>query len=145
MNEHAKYYTESCTAATKNREDTLDIKPEGITQRMKMRDVMRVAINKVMQQNKLDILVYPTVTMPPAMIGQASQPQVNNCPLGRIPLSADPGIPETTVETDKTATREPMAVGISFWSGIGKEPTVIGAFWPVENAKADERQGAMPI
>jgi Asp-tRNA(Asn)/Glu-tRNA(Gln) amidotransferase A subunit family amidase len=28
-------------------------------------------------------------------------------------------------ETEQSTTRYPMPVGISFWSGIGEEPTVI--------------------
>lgn len=38
-----------------------------------MRDVMRMLVNKVMQQNDLDVLVNPTTTIPPVKIGYASQ------------------------------------------------------------------------
>lgn len=152
LNANAKYYTENRSAAMRNWQNKLDIQSAGITQRVKMREVMRLAINKVMLQNKLDILVNPTTTIPPAKIGQAAQPQVNNRPLGRFPLSADLGIPEITVpagfnsdiyepqyqindkrdsyinvanETVKSTTREPMPVGISFWSGAGDDASVI--------------------
>jgi Asp-tRNA(Asn)/Glu-tRNA(Gln) amidotransferase A subunit family amidase len=152
LNAHAKYYTESRSVAMKNWENKLDIQTTGITQRVKMREVMRMVINKVMQQNHLDVLVNPTTTIPQAKIGGAGQPQVNNRPVGRFPLSADLGIPEIVVpagfnsiiyepqfvlndkkdnyvatanETTQTNMRAPMPIGISFWSGIGEEPMLI--------------------
>jgi len=152
LNANAKYYTEDRTVAMKNWENKLDLQSAGITQRVKMRDVMRMVINKVMQQNKLDVLVNPTTTIPAAKIGYASQPQVNNRPVGRFPTSADLGIPEITVpagfntviyepqyelndkkdsyrsvanNTVKTTMAQPMPFGISFWAGIGEEPMVI--------------------
>lgn len=152
LNAHAKYYNNDRVAAMKNWENKLDIQSAGITQRVKMRDAMRMVVNKVMLQNRIDILVNPTTTVPPAKIGYASQPQVNNRPVGRFPTSADLGIPEITVpagfnsviyepryqlndkqddyisvanETTQSTMPEPMPVGISFWSGIGEEPMVI--------------------
>lgn len=152
LNANAKYYTQERSVAMKNWENKLDIQSAGITQRVKMREVMRLVINKVMQQNRLDVLVNPTTTIPPARIGQASQPVANNRPVGRFPLSADLGIPEITVpagfnsviyepkyalnekqdsyvnvanDTVQTVMNAPMPVGISFWAGIGEEPTVI--------------------
>ncbi len=152
LNANAKYYTADRTVAMKNWENKLDIQSAGITQRVKMRDAMRMVVNKVMQQNKIDVLVNPTTTVPPAKIGYAGQPTVNNRPAGRFPTSADLGIPELTVpagfnsviyepqyalndkkddyinvanETAQTTTRTPMPVGISFWAGIGEEPMLI--------------------
>lgn len=152
LNANAKYYTEDRVVAMKNWENKLGIQSAGITQRVKMRDVMRMVVNKVMQQNKLDVLVNPTTTIPPARIGYASQPTVNNRPVGRFPTSADLGIPEITVpagfntviyepryalnekmdnyvnvanNTDPTTMAAPMPFGISFWAGIGEEPTII--------------------
>jgi amidase len=152
LNTNSKYYVEGRTVAMQNWQNTIDIQSAGITQRVKMRDVMRMVVNKVMQQNNLDILVNPTTTIPPAKIGYASQPSVNNRPAGRFPTSADLGIPEITVPSgftsviyepkyvlnDKKDTYEsaandtqastmanPMPVGISFWSGIGEEPTIL--------------------
>jgi Asp-tRNA(Asn)/Glu-tRNA(Gln) amidotransferase A subunit family amidase len=152
LNANAKYYTEDRRVAMANWENTQDIQSAGINQRVKMREVMRMVVNKVMQQNRLDVLVNPTTTIPPARIGHATQPAVNNRPVGRFPLSADLGIPEITVpagfnsviyepsyalnekqdnyvnvanELTVSATRTPMPIGISFWSGVGEEPTVI--------------------
>jgi amidase len=152
LNANAKYYTEDRVVAMKNWENKLDIQSAGVTQRVKMRDVMRMVVNKVMQQNQLDVLVNPTTTVPPTKIGYAGQPTINNRPTGRFPTSADLGIPEITVpagfntviyepsyalndkrdsyinvanETVKTSTPSPMPIGISFWAGIGEEPMVI--------------------
>jgi amidase len=152
LNANAKYYTESRTVAMKNWENKVDVKSAGITQRVKMREVMRMVINKVMQQNNLDVLVNPTTTVPPAKNGHASQPAINNRPAGRFPTSADLGIPEITVpagfntiiyepafqlnakkdnytsvaNNSKPSTlQHPLPVGISFWAGPGEEPTVI--------------------
>jgi len=152
LNNNAKYYTERNSVAMKNWENKNDIKSAGITQRVKMREVMRMVVNKVMQQNNLDVLVNPTTTIPPAKNGQASQPTINNRPTGRFPTSADLGIPEITVpagfndviyepefrlnakqdnytsvanNTTPSKLQHPMPVGISFWAGPGEEPTVI--------------------
>ena len=48
-----------------------------------------MVVLKVMHQNKLDLLVNPTSTIPPAKIGDASQPAINNRPAGRFSTSAD--------------------------------------------------------
>lgn len=152
LNANAKYYVQDRVVAMKNWENTLDMQTPGITQRVKMRDVMRMVVNKVMQQNNLDVLVNPTTTIPPARIGYAGQPTVNGRPAGRFPTSADLGIPEITVpagfnsviyepqfvlndkkddyvevanDTDVSTLRKPMPFGISFWAGIGEEPMIL--------------------
>jgi Asp-tRNA(Asn)/Glu-tRNA(Gln) amidotransferase A subunit family amidase len=152
LNANAKYYVQNREVAMENWENTINIQTDGITQRVKMRDVMRMVINKVMQQNKLDLLVNPTTTIPPARIGYSNQPTVNNRPTGRFPTSADLGIPEITVpagfnsviyepsytlnekkdeyketanETQATRLKNPMPYGMSFWAGIGEEPMVL--------------------
>ena len=115
---------------------------------------MRLVILKVMRQNNIDVLVNPTITIPPTRIGYASQPQINDRPLGRFPTSANAGIPEITVPAgfntimyepeyvlnaakdnyvaaandDRRSELEfPLPVGISFWGGPGDEGVVIKA------------------
>ena len=151
LNENSTYYTESRLAAMTNWANKTDLVSAGITQRVKMREVMRLVVLKVMRQNNLDALVNPTITVPPAKIGYASQPVANNRPDGRFPTSADLGIPELTVpagfndiiyepsfalnaakdnytsvanETTPTKMESPMPFGISFWGGPGDEPTL---------------------
>ena len=152
LNANTKNFNEAHAVGMLNSAAKLDIASPGITQRMKMREVMRLVIDKVMRENNLDVLVNPTITVPPAMHGGASQPQVNNRPIGRFPLSADLGIPEITVpagfnsvmyeprlelndkqdnyrsvanNTEQTTMKHPMPYGISFWAGPGDEPIVI--------------------
>lgn len=161
LNANAKYYVQNRDVAMENWENTINIQTDGITQRVKMRDVMRMVVNKVMQQNNLDLLVNPTTTIPPALIGYANQPTVNNRPTGRFPTSADLGIPEITVpagfnsviyeptfvlnekkdeyketanETAPTTLKNPMPYGISFWSGIGDEPMILKVAYIYEAA-----------
>ena len=151
LNANATYFSERRTVAMKNWEDRTDLASAGINQRVKMRDAMRMVILKVMRENKLDVLVNPTTTIPPALIGHAAQPVVNNRPVGRFPTSADLGIPELTVpagfnsviyepgytlnkakdayvelanETQPSTMAEPMPVGLSFWGGPGDEPVL---------------------
>jgi amidase len=152
LNANTKNYEEGRTVAMKNWENKLNLKSEGITQRMKMRDVMRMAIFNVMYRNDIDVFVNPTITVPAAKNGQASQPSVNDRPTGRFPTSANVGIPEITVpagfndviyepafalndakdtyinvanETRPSKMDVPMPFGISFWAGPGEEPKVL--------------------
>ena len=152
LNANTKEFNENQKVAMENTGNELDIASRGITQRMKMRDVMRMVIDKVMRENKLDVLVNPTITVPPTLVAGGGQPQVNNRPTGRFPLSADLGLPEITVpagfqsvmyepkmeltetldnyrsvanETEQTMAQHPMPFGISFWAGPGDEPIVI--------------------
>jgi amidase len=152
LNANAKYYSDARLAAMKNWENRIDLASDGITQDVKMREVMRLVILKVMHQNNLDVLVNPTTTIPPARIGYASQPVVNSRTIGRFPLSANLGIPEITVpagfntiifepqyalnaakdtyvsaanEDQPSTVGSPLPIGISFWAGPGEEPMVL--------------------
>ena len=152
LNANSKYYSDERAVAMKNWENKVEIASAGITQRVKMREVMRLVILKVMRQNRLDALVNPTITIPPARIGYASQPVASNRPNGRFPTSADLGIPELTVpagfnsviyepefglneaKDDYTSVANnsqpstlgnPLPVGISFWAGPGDEPVLL--------------------
>jgi Asp-tRNA(Asn)/Glu-tRNA(Gln) amidotransferase A subunit family amidase len=152
LNANAKYYGASRVAAMKNWENKIDLASDGITYNIKMREVMRLVVLKVMRQNNLDVLVNPTTTIPPARIGYANQPTVNDRPVGRFPTSANVGIPEITVPagfntviyepelllnaaaTNYVATANndrrstltiPLPVGMSFWAGPGDEGVVI--------------------
>jgi amidase len=152
LNANAKHYEEGRAVAMKNWENKLDIRSEGITEKMKMRDVMRMVLFKVMYENDIDVFVNPTITVPAAKNGYASQPSINDRPLGRFPTSANVGFPEITVpagfnqaiyepqfalnpakdsyisianETEQTMMGVPMPFGISFWAGPGEEPVVL--------------------
>jgi len=151
LNANAKHSTENRSVAMHNWENKLDLVSDGITRRMKMREAMRLAVLNVMHHNDIDVFVNPTITVPPARIGYASQPSVNSRPQGRFPTSANLGIPELTVpagfntviyepkyvlnaakddydevtnSTDPTFLDTPLPVGISFWGGPGDEPVL---------------------
>jgi len=161
LNGHSKYFTETRANAMKNWEGKIDLVSEGITQDVKMREVMRLVVQKVMQQNGIDVLVNPTTTVPPSRIGYASQPVVNSRTLGRFPTSANLGIPEITVpagfnrvvyepafalnaaresytsvanETTPSRLDAALPVGISFWASIGDEPVLIKVASAYESA-----------
>jgi len=152
LNANAKYFSANRVAAMKNWENTIDLVSAGMTQNISMREVLRLVVLKVMRQNGIDVLVNPTSTIPPARIGFASQPQVNNRPVGRFPTSANLGIPEMTVpagfntviyepafvlnaakdryasaaNNSRASTLDPaLPVGISFWGGPGDEGVII--------------------
>lgn len=151
LNANATYYVQARVAAMKNWENRIDLASDGITQNMKMRDVMRLVIAKVMLQNNVDVLVNPTTTIPAARIGYADQPTINSRPTGRFPTSANVGIPEITVpagfnrivydadftlnpakngylsvanDDRRTELELPLPVGVSFWAGPGEEPAI---------------------
>jgi len=152
LNANTKNYEEGRTVAMKNWENKLDTRSDGMAEKMQMREVMRTMIFKVMFENDIDVFVNPTITVPPAKNGHASQPSVNDRPIGRFPLSANAGVPEVTVpagfnqiifeptfalneakdkyisvanETTQTMMDAPMPFGISFWGGPGDEPAVL--------------------
>ena len=153
LNANSKHDTESRAVAMRNWEYKQNIASEGITRRLKMRDVLRLVVLNVMHKNDLDLFVNPTITIPPARIGYAEEPSVKNRPRGRFPTSANLGIPELTVPagfnrivyepeyvlnedndgydgvTSSRAKRleSPLPVGISFWAGQGDEPIILRA------------------
>jgi amidase len=153
LNANSKHVSDGRRAAMANWGLVTDLRSEGITERIKMREVQRIAILKVMRQNKIDLFINPTITIPQAKQGGASQPTVNNRPGGRFALSADLGIPEITVPAGftkvvyepefrlnatgtaytsvagsiKSTLPKPMPFGMSFWAGPGDEPALLTA------------------
>ena len=151
LNANSKYYSERRAVAMRNWENARNIVSEGITRRVKMREVMRLVLLNVLHRNDLDVLVNPTITVPPVRIGYAGEPSVENRPTGRFPTSANLGIPEITVPAGfnrivydpeyvlnedrddydnvtgslRTELDAALPVGISFWAGPGDEPLVL--------------------
>lgn len=149
---NSKHYEEERLVGMQNWQDNRNMVSEGMTQHMKMRDVMRMVMFKVMYQNDIDVFVNPTITVPPAKNGYAAQPTVNDRPLGRFPTSANVGFPEITVpagfnniiyepkfalnpakdnyisvanEAQQSLLAAPLPFGISFWAGPGDEPSIL--------------------
>jgi Asp-tRNA(Asn)/Glu-tRNA(Gln) amidotransferase A subunit family amidase len=161
LNANATYYSEQRAAAMKNWEHMRDLASEGMSHNIKVREVMRLVVQKVLRQNRLAVFVNPTTTLPPAKIGHATQPTVNDRPAGRFPTSANLGIPEITVpagfnrvvyepgfvlnrlktayeseasEREPTTLDSPHPVGISFWAGPGDEALVLAIALAYEEA-----------
>ena len=165
LNANSKYYSEARAVAMRNWEDARNIVSEGITRRLKMRDVMRLVLLNVLHRNDLDVLVNPTITVPPVRIGYAGEPSVENRPRGRFPTSANLGIPEITVaagfnrivhdpeyvlhedrddydnitNSRQTQLDAALPVGISFWAGPGDEPLVLRVASAYETATQHRR------
>jgi Asp-tRNA(Asn)/Glu-tRNA(Gln) amidotransferase A subunit family amidase len=152
LNANSKEYDDQRTIAMRNWGNTASLQSEGTSERIRMREVMRMVILKVKYQNHIDLFVNPTITIPQARNGYASQPEIHDRPAGRFPTSANVGIPEITVpagfndvvyepeftlnaakdnytntanDTRSTQLSVPLPFGISFWGGPGDEPTLL--------------------
>ena len=152
LNANSKEYDDQRRIALLNWGNTASLLSEGGTAHMKMRDVMRMVVLKVKYENRIDVFVNPTITLPPARNGFASQPEIHDRPNGRFPTSANVGIPELTVpagfndvvyepeftlnaakdnytntanDKEQTTLTAPLPFGISFWGGPGDEPTLL--------------------
>jgi amidase len=152
LNANATYYSDDKLAAFINWENTKDIRSEGITERMKMREVMQRVVLKVMRENNLDVLVSPLTTIPIPKIGGPVEPEVNSRPSNRFALTADAGIPEVVVpagfnrivyEPKFTLSQDTksyrnitgsertlleglgLPISLSFWAGPGEEAMLV--------------------
>jgi Asp-tRNA(Asn)/Glu-tRNA(Gln) amidotransferase A subunit family amidase len=75
LNANAKYYNDVRRTAMKNWENKqIDIRTNAIDYTMKRRDTMRMAMTKVLQQNKLDMFVNPVNLTLQGKIGGAAVP-----------------------------------------------------------------------
>ena len=64
LNANATYYSGDKLAAFTNWQNLADIRSDGLTERIKMREVMQRVVLKVMRENNLDVLVNPLNTIP---------------------------------------------------------------------------------
>jgi hypothetical protein len=74
LNTNAKYYNDVRRTAMKNWENKeMDIRTNAITYTIKRRDTLRMAITKVLQQNKIDMFVNPVNLTLQGKIGGAQE------------------------------------------------------------------------
>jgi amidase len=153
LNANAKYYDDSKRAAAKNWENkAIDIRTYATTYAMKRRDALRLVIMKVLEQNKIDVFVNPTLTTLPGKIGGAVEPTVNDRTRVGFGYGAALGIPEVFVPAglsdtiydakftlskdgttyDAVTGTTPTKLGgtglpynIAFWAGPGDESVVL--------------------
>jgi amidase len=169
LNANATYYSGDKLAAFINWQNLPDIRSDGITERIKMREVMQRVVLKVMRENNLDVLVNPLTTIPIPKIGGPVEPEVNSRPSNRFAFTADAGIPEVTVPagfnrviyepkfalspdtksyrsvsgTERTLLDPPgLPISLSFWAGPGEEPTILKAASAYEGATKHRRPPA---
>ena len=97
---------------------------------------MREAVQKVMDDNTLDALVYPTWAFPPRMIGDLNTPHGNNSPR----LSPPTGFPAITVPMG--FVRDTLPVGLQVLGRAWSEPTLIKIVYGYEQATRHRRPPA---
>ncbi len=89
LNANAKYYNDVRRVAMKNWENRdMDIRTTAVTYTMKRRDTLRMALTKVLQQNKLDALVNPVSLTLQGKLGGAAVQAGGGGGFGMAPCSA---------------------------------------------------------
>jgi Asp-tRNA(Asn)/Glu-tRNA(Gln) amidotransferase A subunit family amidase len=83
LNARSKFWRDSQRAAFKNWEEVRDLRNElgarqGIAEQVQRRELLRRVIVKVIQENRLDILIQLHSSLPPGRIGLAAEPSVND-------------------------------------------------------------------
>jgi amidase len=97
---------------------------------------LRDAVQKAMDDARLDALVYPTWAFPPRLIGDLNTPHGNNSPR----LSPPPGFPAITVPMG--FVRETLPVGLQVLGRAWSEPTLITIVYGYEQATRHRRPPA---
>src|SRR5262245_60061169 len=97
---------------------------------------LRDAVQKAMDDMKLDALVYPTWAYPPRMIGDLNTPHGNNSPR----LSPPTGFPSLTVPMG--FVRDTLPVGLQVFGRAWSEPTLIKIAYAYEQATHHRRPPA---
>ena len=98
LNARSKFWGDDQRAAFKNWEDltSLHRPPKGIAENIQRRELLRRVLMKVMYENKLDVLIQVHTALPPAKIGLAPEPVVNNRAIS-YPLGPNAGLTEILI------------------------------------------------
>jgi amidase len=153
---NAKWENDEHRATSVNAVGMKDLRarPEQISY-LKMNQVMRLVVQKVMYENKIDFFVNPENTLPTPQIGRAGEPEVNGRPTAsccaqftallsgpeidvpagyvetiyepQYQLSADKKQYRSVPGTQPSKLTHPMPISLMFWAGPGHDSTIIKA------------------
>jgi Asp-tRNA(Asn)/Glu-tRNA(Gln) amidotransferase A subunit family amidase len=98
LNARSKFWGDDQRASFKNWEeiDSLHSPPKGIAENIQRREFLRRVFVKVIQENKLDMLIQIHTALPPGKIGLAPEPGLNNRAIS-YPLGPSAGITEILI------------------------------------------------
>jgi Asp-tRNA(Asn)/Glu-tRNA(Gln) amidotransferase A subunit family amidase len=147
LNANAKYHSDVRRAAMKNWENKpIDIRTNAVTHTMKRRDAVRMAVMKVLEQNKIDVFVNPSSTSVAAKLGGATEPNRKSyghgATLGLPEVFVPAGFVDTIYEPSFVLSKDgaeyervsgaepkklahPLPFNIGFWAGPGEESTIL--------------------
>jgi amidase len=147
LNANAKYHSDARRAAMKNWENkAIDIRTNAVSHIMKRRDAVRMAMMKVLEQNKIDVFVNPSTTALARKLGRAAEPERRSygygavlgipevfVPAGFAQVSYEPEFKlsddgkkyDSIAGTKPTTLASPLPFNIGFWAGIGEESTIL--------------------
>lgn len=150
---NAKFFADSLRAGSQNvaTVNQQDIRPTQGTDRIKMHNIARLAVTKVMRQNNLDVLVIPNIPVPVERNEFARDPVTKDVRPNGPSITDLMGIPEMIVPAGYNQTvydaqyvlsadkksyvavagtvpsqlPNPLATSMMFWSVPGEEPEVL--------------------
>ncbi|HEY5806328.1 MAG TPA: amidase family protein [Povalibacter sp.] len=147
LNANAKYHSDTRRAAMKNWENKpIDIRTDAIAYTIKRQYVGRLAMMKVLEQNKIDVFVNPSTTALARKLGGPAEPERRSYGYGaalgipevfvpagfteesyepKFKLSADGTKYESVAGTTPTKLASPLPFNIGFWAGPGEESTIL--------------------
>jgi Asp-tRNA(Asn)/Glu-tRNA(Gln) amidotransferase A subunit family amidase len=101
LNARSKFYSDHQRAAFKNWEEVTDLREplnerQGIAERIQLRELLQRVVMKVIEENKLDILINVHDQLPPGKIGLAPEPTINDR-TQTFPLGPDLGWTEVLI------------------------------------------------
>ena len=155
LNANTKYFSDAARAGSENWAAVDDVRSDGNAERLKMREVMRLVLVKVMRENGLDVLVNPENTVPHQKLGGPSEPTINGRSASGATqtITALLGVPEIVVPAglnqvvyeprfvlnaarnaynavtgdERALLDTPLPISMMFWAGPGAEAAVLKA------------------
>lgn len=102
LNLRSKFWGDDQRAGFKNWEEIDDMRRpagerQGVDHKLKLRELLRRLEMKVMQENRLDVVVRLHYSLPPGKIGLASQPQPAGDVRGEIRMGPHAGVTEVLI------------------------------------------------